>query len=464
MAKIFRIISIAALMLLATVSITQPVFAEETEKACECYCGTDKTGAVSKGGLAESDCRDLCRESSTIYVGCFEKGNDPSKNPRCWSASECTADVVNVPVPGTIGTEEKSSVYAGQSAYCKEGQGYCLNPAIPIDLSVPIGNLTHASSVGEYIEGLYIWLIGAASLIAVLIFMIGGVEYLLARGNTSQVTRAKERMINAVIGIVLLLCSYAIAAFIDPSLVKFKDMQVPKIKTVAFIDGASTCKTLSDIGVRLDPLRGGCGEKSKIPEGGLDYLDDEYKSMDISVEEGDECIWDDCAEGVCMYDSSAAGDYSCKKCEDIYDDGKASGGVDANNTNCARMVPAQPETTGVQNDFYSCKLLKKEYGVSLVSDMCGTFVYPESSSHLDCAQLRAAAGKDNPCEAYEKIIIRMGGDKTEITTFDDGTGNFYVRDYCQKDSQFCRFGINNSGVCTWVEPKIPGDDGSCELQ
>lgn len=54
------------------------------------------------------------------------------------------------------------------------------------------------------------WVLGFVTAIAVLMLIIGGVQYLTSAGNTSQAESGKETIKNAVIGLVICGVAYAV--------------------------------------------------------------------------------------------------------------------------------------------------------------------------------------------------------------------------------------------------------------
>lgn len=121
------------------------------------------------------------------------------------------------------------------------------NPVIPI-LNVPIpgldfgdtvtydeeGNL-QANFLAKYIDALYRFMIVAMSIVAVVMMMIGGLQYILARGHADAVKKAKERMANSVIGVILLLAAYNIAFLINPDTVRFESLKIETIPLQPYI-------------------------------------------------------------------------------------------------------------------------------------------------------------------------------------------------------------------------------------
>ena len=97
---------------------------------------------------------------------------------------------------------------------------------------VESGGYLEINFLGEYVVAWYRWLIGAGTIIATVMIMIGGVEYMLGKGM-GQVTSAKNRIRHAVIGLVLLLGSYTILYSVNPQLTFFEPLRVDY---VAFVE------------------------------------------------------------------------------------------------------------------------------------------------------------------------------------------------------------------------------------
>ena len=78
--------------------------------------------------------------------------------------------------------------------------------------------------IGEYIAAIYQYLLGAGALIAVVLIMIAGMQWVLARGDSGAIEKAKKRITDATTGLVLLLFAYTIAAFVSPSSVNLNSL------------------------------------------------------------------------------------------------------------------------------------------------------------------------------------------------------------------------------------------------
>jgi len=58
------------------------------------------------------------------------------------------------------------------------------------------------------------WLLGVTGSLALLMFIYGGVMFLISAGSSDKVTRAKEIIFGAVMGLVVVFTSYLIIGFV----------------------------------------------------------------------------------------------------------------------------------------------------------------------------------------------------------------------------------------------------------
>ena len=115
---------------------------------------------------------------------------------------------------------------------CKDIED-CCTPPEPVELQVPfVAGKTSVKDVGEYINDLYIWLVGALGILAVVMIMVGGVQWMFAAGNVSKINVAKKRISDAFLGLLLCAFSFLILYTINPALVNLEMPGVPKIKPV----------------------------------------------------------------------------------------------------------------------------------------------------------------------------------------------------------------------------------------
>lgn len=109
-------------------------------------------------------------------------------------------------------------------------------PLAPLPGTLTPGKTT--TDMGTYLSGAITLLIAVSGALAVLMIIIGGTQY-VASGIAPQAKNdAKDRIWNAIIGLVLVLVSYLILNSINPNLVKFK-LDLPPV-TVAQPPGGIT--------------------------------------------------------------------------------------------------------------------------------------------------------------------------------------------------------------------------------
>ena len=80
------------------------------------------------------------------------------------------------------------------------------------------------NTLAEYINAIYQLSIKIISILAVLALMIGGLIWLASAGSEKQVTTAKNIIRNALIALLIVLFSYPLLYFINPSLTRLKDL------------------------------------------------------------------------------------------------------------------------------------------------------------------------------------------------------------------------------------------------
>jgi type IV secretory pathway VirB2 component (pilin) len=152
--------------------------------------------------------------------------------------NECGQIVVSNFTPGTPEPEEavvkKDPVIPQLNVQIPGLTEQDLANSIKVD---PVTGDQQTTLMGVYINGLYRFLLGVAALVAVLMVIIAGFQWMTARGNASNVTKAKSRLENVVVGLILLLGAATIATAIDPRTVNFKALTVPYIEYEDFPPG-----------------------------------------------------------------------------------------------------------------------------------------------------------------------------------------------------------------------------------
>ncbi len=99
-----------------------------------------------------------------------------------------------------------------------------------IQLNVPIPGLGKGGGTGEYLVGglasyiqhIFIFFIGASIIVSLCVIIIAGARWIASGGNSSTISKSKERIKGAVIGVLIGIFSYSILYFINPDLVQLE--------------------------------------------------------------------------------------------------------------------------------------------------------------------------------------------------------------------------------------------------
>ena len=104
-------------------------------------------------------------------------------------------------------------VFAMTGVAIAQGGGETTNPA-PIQNPAP-QYLVNISDFGALLTRAIGWMLYFAGGIAVLFLLVGGFQYIAARGNEEATEKAKKTITGAVIGIVIIIMAYAIVTIVS---------------------------------------------------------------------------------------------------------------------------------------------------------------------------------------------------------------------------------------------------------
>ena len=80
-------------------------------------------------------------------------------------------------------------------------------------------NLSPNAGLGEYIQRLYTIGFAAVGVTGLFAIILGGLQYTVSAGNPSKIEDAKDRILSAIYGIILLLLSFVILNTINPRII-----------------------------------------------------------------------------------------------------------------------------------------------------------------------------------------------------------------------------------------------------
>lgn len=445
---------LSLIMLLMLFGSAGFVLAQE-DSGCACWCKTSDGAQQVEGKEtvgSSTECRSACNDSGWGYSMCSTNGSSPADNDKCWSQYECENNVAKID-----GEEVPYEWDTRQAEECISGERYCYRPAEAVELSVLIGETTEVDSIADYINVAYNFLLPAGALLAVLMLMIAGLQYMVARGNPDRIGKAKTRIRNAVTGIILLLLAATFAQFMDPALTHLNRLTPPAIRTVVFIDPDSTCEAMTEAGLTITADISGqesCGDTGTVTDTG---------EIETTVKVGDSCNFSGC-EGdyeVCVGTAESDTGYDCLRCSGVYTTLTSTVGGTPSSSMCGRLggdqlnddVQTALASAGDRGRVFACKYYDAEF-FSEGFNTCVEYSYPEGEDYLDCDALWADALADDSagCRAYDEVgaayeyeamealwntsILSFAYDPSYVNEIDDlqGSNDFdLLEDLCVSD-------------------------------
>jgi hypothetical protein len=126
-----------------------------------------------------------------------------------WSMKRFILSMVLVLVT-TLGLSGVASLSTSSAYACTD-----VTLGSPIDSSTSV-KCSGGGLIFNYLVIIIQFLSGAIGLVIVLMIVIGGVQYITSAGDPGAVKAAKQRIVNAITGLVLFLLMFAILNFLIP--------------------------------------------------------------------------------------------------------------------------------------------------------------------------------------------------------------------------------------------------------
>ena len=98
---------------------------------------------------------------------------------------------------------------------CPAGFDSSLGVCIPNDTGLPDPGL---DPVAIIIENVMMWLLGVVGFIAIIAFVISGMQYLLSAGDQNMIETAKRNMKWSIVGVIVAIIGFVIIKAVDAML------------------------------------------------------------------------------------------------------------------------------------------------------------------------------------------------------------------------------------------------------
>lgn len=172
--------------------------------------------------------------------------------------------------------------------------------AVAAEVYLPI-----PSYLPSYI-GYFFWLLMiSGGILAVVVLVLSGIQFIYSAGNPEKISDAKKKIISAILGLALLLTSFIIIQTINPKLKNLDPTeQLSMIGAFRFVGGRDGRSTGEKSGCGIDECLGLDGSCSWDNCGGYDYTGCEYgeclgeDETEETDSEGESCSPDNCISSI----------------------------------------------------------------------------------------------------------------------------------------------------------------------
>ncbi len=162
-----------------------------------------------------------------------EVKKSPAENPLCWIKKDCEAIRKDRGWGGNGFIQDKecggNDLKTGDDNY---SWGKCLAGG-QTNLQVYFAGVTTTPHVGRYIEMVYNYALIILSILASVMIIVAGIQYVGSAGNQEMISSAKKRIIGAVIGLSLAYMSYTILNMVNPSTLELRLPSVFMIREIS---------------------------------------------------------------------------------------------------------------------------------------------------------------------------------------------------------------------------------------
>lgn len=207
---------------------------------------------MAESGLNHDSCTELCKKSFSDDKGSVNlqigAGTLPSQKAQGGESLEERQQRLQYCFPQALCL---SSDYAGPGNAesfrpgfgCPNGEGRCIAPEPEIKLSNPIGKVTTVKGFRGFISTIFSYLIGIVATVAAVMFVYAGFRYIFGSA-LEDMKRAKEIMVDASIGLLLVLGVIAILRTVNPMTLNLNKLEVFMINR-SMILNERWCKNIS---------------------------------------------------------------------------------------------------------------------------------------------------------------------------------------------------------------------------
>jgi hypothetical protein len=186
----------------------------------------------------------------------------PEFNTICWRKAACDIQRASLLNKTVKEVEKDFSGWVQNQAPCnQEGWGKCLPSGVTVT-EISFGGQKKFNNLGEFLKTNYNMALAVAGILAVIMIIVAGVQWVTSGGNSEMITGAKKRIGGALTGLLIAYLSYTILNTINPALINLSLPQNYMIRPLnelpEFCKDAAPSTTFafaSNKGEKVDPKK-----------------------------------------------------------------------------------------------------------------------------------------------------------------------------------------------------------------
>jgi len=141
----------------------------------------------------------------------------PEFNPICWREDACQKQRKALNSDADV----KDGWLENEDPCNKTGWGKCL-PAGKTVTEIAFGGRREFVHLGDFIQTVYKFAIGAAAILAVVMIVVAGAQWAASGGNAETIGSSKKKIVGALVGLFIAYASYFILNTVNPALVNLR--------------------------------------------------------------------------------------------------------------------------------------------------------------------------------------------------------------------------------------------------
>ncbi|MBI4426906.1 MAG: hypothetical protein HY569_00250 [Candidatus Magasanikbacteria bacterium] len=224
MKKLFKFTTYFLILLFGQFLLAQTSFADDCDPSIQTCAPEESTPVAPSGGSSSGGSVD--GGTGFTYTGVDQ---------RCWTKDDCEGKAFGTFVGPNDETKEACKMEKDSS---NKLIGFCL-PKTEAKLGLNWGEAGGQPStythIGEFIKWIYRYGIVVASILAVMMIIKAGFDWIISGGNQEVISGAHKKIGNALMGLFLAVMAYFILNLINPYLVNFRLPQIWMINTANLV-------------------------------------------------------------------------------------------------------------------------------------------------------------------------------------------------------------------------------------